>query len=315
MTERSWEIESGASGRTVCSYGSDGRLAEALETGTNPDGSSWTLRRAYTYDSRGRLVREQLERADGSLVRTRQPFYAADGRRIEERQFERRSRGACCGYSIEVDGSNESFPAPARARSGRITYEPGGAPAEITFKGRLGVPVGKILFQTDAAGRTTAVRSYGDSGEVGSAANWSRPIGSVVNWTARRVLNGWTRWNLIRRGRWRTLGRTLFWGPLWFETFKQYDAHGRRVEERTRFAGGAAETIETWNYDADGRLLEHGERDETGKLTTREEYVYELDAIGNWVHRTITRPRRPHAPEEMIDITARTIDYFDQSDS
>lgn len=177
------------------------------------------------------------------------------------------------------------------------------------------MPVGKILFQTDAAGRTTAVRSYGDSGEVGSAANWSRPIGSVVNWTARRVLNGWTRWNLIRRGRWRTLGRTLFWGPLWFETFKQYDAHGRRVEERTRFAGGAAETIETWNYDADGRLLEHGERDETGKLTTREEYVYELDAIGNWVHRTITRPRRPHAPEEMIDITERTIDYFDQSDS
>jgi len=124
------------------------------------------------------------------------------------------------------------------------------------------------------------------------------------------MLNVWVRWNLVRRRRWRTLGHTLVWGPLWFERFTRYDAHGRRVKERNLFAG-AFETIEMWKYDADGRLIEHRDCDHTGSLTNYEEYTYKLDALGNWVHRTMARPRRPHSPEEMIDTIERTIEYFD----
>lgn len=311
VTERSWESDSGAFGRTAYTYHSHRHPAEAVETGTNPDGSAWTQRRTYTYDDNGRLVEERHERADGSLVRNRQPIYTADGRRIEEQRFERRSRGSCGADSIAVDGSNESFFVPAAARSGRIMYDVRGAPIDITFKGRLGVTVGKIVFESDTAGRTTAVRSYGETdGWVESQATLPLPVESFVGWAARRMLNGWARWNLVRRGRWRTLGHTVLWGPLWFEKFTRYDAAGRRVEERSQFAG-ALETIETWNYDADGRLIEHVDRDETGNLTTREEYTYELNAVGNWVRRTIKRPRRPQCPEEMIDTTERIIDYFD----
>jgi YD repeat-containing protein len=276
---------------------------------TNPDCSTWTLRRIYTYDDNGRLVEERHERGDGSLVRTRQPIYTVDGRRIEEQRFAPRSGGSCCADSIAVDGSNDSFVVPATARRGRIMYDVRGAPIDITFKGRLGVTVGKIVFESDTAGRTTAVRLYGETeGWVESEAPW--PVKLFLGWAARRILNGWARWNLVRRGRWRTLGHSVLWGPLWFERFTRYDAAGRRVEERSWFVG-VLETIQTWNYDADGRLVEHVDRDETGNVTTREEYTYELDAVGNWVRRTIRRPQRPQCPEEMIDTTKRIIDYFD----
>jgi YD repeat-containing protein len=312
VTERSWEQESGASSRTVYAYGPHGKLTETVETGRNPDGERWTFRRFYTYDDNGRLIEERHERADGSLVRGRRPVYTADGRRIEEQRFESRSRGACAAHSIAVDGSNESFIAPSSARLGRVVYDVSGAPVDITFKGRLGVTVGRIVFESDAAGRTTAIRSYGETGQFyATMATWARPIGPVVDWASRRMLNGWLRWNLVRRGRWRTLAQTVVWGPLWFETFRRYDVQGHRVEERNRFGGTAYESIETWTYDADGRLVEHGDRDQTGTVTNHEEYAYQVDALGNWVHRTILRPRRPHSAEEMIDTTERTIDYFE----
>ena len=312
VTERSWEYSSGASSRTVYAYQSHSQLAETAETGKNPNGCPWAFRRIYAYDNSGRLVEERHVRADGTFVRTRQPIYTADGCRIEEQQFEPCTRGTC-GVAVNAiggNGSNVFFPVPAHARSGRVVYDVRGAPMEITFKGRLRV-VGKVAFETDAAGRTTALRSYGETGACcETVPSWLRPIAPVVLWAGRRLLNGWARWNLVRRGEWRSLAHTLLWGPLWFETFTRYDAHGRRVEERTRFAG-AFETIETWEYDAEGRLLEHHELDDTGKLTNREEYAYQLDAHGNWVHRTITRPRLPHSPEEMIDTTERVIDYYD----
>jgi YD repeat-containing protein len=313
VTEREWDYASGASGRTFYAYDTRGRVAETVETGTNPDGCQWTFRRIYTYDDSGRLVEERHTRADGTLVRTRQPIYTADGRRIEEQQFEPRARGMCgiAANAIAVDGSNVAFPVPARARSGRVVYDVRGAPVEVTFISRLGVTVGKVVFDMDAAGRTSALHTYGDTGECCSqVSSWLRPIAPMVLWAGRCVLNGWTRWNLVRRGEWRTLAHTLVWGPVRFEAFTRYDAHGRRLEERHRFAG-TLDTVETWKYDAEGRLAEHTERDHRGALANLEEYAYEVDGHGNWVRRTITRQRLPHASEEMIDVTERVIEYYD----
>ena len=58
-------------------------------------------------------------------------------------------------------------------------------------------------------------------------------------------------------------------------------------------------------------LLEHRERDEAGGLTNLEEYAYQVDAEGNWVHRTMTRRHLPHSTEEMISTTERVIEYDD----
>ena len=313
ITQRSCEYASGVSSRGAYAYNSDGQLIEIVETGTNPDGSDWRSRRIYKYDHGGRLVEERHERADGTLLRTRQPIYTADGRRIEEEQLEPPARGTC-GRTLNaicVEGSDVSFSVPARARSGRVVYDVHGAPVDITFRSRLGVTVGKVVFETDAAGRTTAIRNYGAAGECGdTVSSWLQPIAPVVLWAARGVLNGWTRWNLVRRGRWRTLACTLLWGPLWFEALTRYDAHGWRIEERDRFAG-ALETIEKWKYDAGGRLAEHIEVDHLGNVTNLEGYAYQIDARGNWVHRTMTRHRSPHASEEMTDTTERVIDYYD----
>ena len=311
VTERSWELDSGASSRVLYVYGAHGQLVEAVESGRNPDGSQSSFRRIYKYDDRGRLREEQQVRADGSLIRTRQPAYTADGRRIEEQQFPPPARGACRVNSIDVGESGESFRAPATARSGRIIYNVRGAPLEITFKGRLGITVGKVAYETDEAGRTTAVRNYGDTSEFTThATSLPGAVESVIYWIGYRLLDGWARWNLVRRGEWRTLAHTLIWGPLWFERLTRFDADGRRVEARERFAGGP-QTVETWRYDADGRPVEHIGRDHTGSVMYQEEYTYELDAHGNWVRRTMTRPLRPDAPEEMTATTERTIEYFD----
>jgi hypothetical protein len=312
VTERSSEQENGASSRTVYTYGPHGKLSEEVETGRNPDGELWTIRRVHTYDDAGRLIEERHERADGSLIRMRRPIYTADGRRIEEQRFKSRVRGSCGANSIAVDGSREFYVAPASARLVRIGYDVSGAPIDITFKGRLGRTVGKVVFEADAAGRATAVRQYGVTGDdTATVPTWVRPIAFVIVWTARRMMGGWARWNLVRRGRWRTLAQTVVWGPLWFEMFRRHDEAGRRIEERGRFFS-AYETIETWRYDTDGRVVEHEFRDHTGAVTSREEHSYRVDAIGNWVLRTIHRPPGPNSSEEMIDTTERTIEYFER---
>ena len=312
VTERSYDYSWGVSGRTVYAYDSDGRLAETSETGSNRDGADWNFRRLYAYDDVGRLVEERHSRADGPPVRTRQPIYTADGRRIEEEQFEPRSRRTCgLGVHMGVEGSSMSFPVPARARTGCVVYDVRGAPVEMTFRNRRGLTAGKVVFETDAGGRITALRSYGESGAwCTSVAPWLRPIAPLVLWAAEWMLNGWARWNLVRAGQWRILARTLFWGPLWFEVFTRYDARGRRVEERTRFAG-TLETIASWKYDTEGRLAEHTECDHTGDVTNLEEYVYQADTHGNWVHRTMSRRCLPHSREEMIETTERAIGYYD----
>lgn len=311
VAETSWEYPSGASGRTVHTHDSEGRLVAQVESTTNPDGRVWTFRRTYAYDDRGRLIEERREGADGSIVRTRRPVYAADGRRIENERLAPRGRGTCCGLcTTGVDGVNMDFFTPSRARSTRVVHDARGVPLELTFTGRLGVTVGKVVFESDPNGRITAIRNYGDPGEFhASVSAWLRPIAPIVLWLFRRTMNGWARWNLLRRARWRALARTVWWGPLWFETLTRYDTHGRRVEERRRFAG-ALETVETWTYDDDGRLVEHRGLDESGGLTTVEAYAFRADARGNWVHRTITRRRLPHSPEEMIDTTERVVDYY-----
>lgn len=312
-TGRTWTFPSGAASRTLYSYDSNGRLAETVEIGRNPDGREWTFRRAYTYDAAGRLVEERHESADGAVIRTRRPTYTADGRRIEEERFEPRRRGTC-GTSMEaigVDGSNVFFQAPTGARRGRIVYDARGAPESITFTGRMGLTAGKVLFETDAAGRIVAVRAFGAPEAFNmTVAAWLRPVAPLVAWAAHHALNGWSRWNLLRRGRWRTLARTCAWGPLWSETFTRYDEKGRRLEERQRFAA-ALETSETWTYDDHGRVVERRGLYSGGELESLEESTYETDARGNWVRRTIRRPRLPHSSEQMVDTTERAIEYYD----
>jgi YD repeat-containing protein len=184
VMEHSSVYSSGATSRTVCTYDPNGRLTETVATGTNPRGRPWTVRRVYTYDDSGRLVEERQARADGRFVRARQPIYTADGRRIEEQQFRPRRRGTCgaAAEQIAVDGSNMSFPVPTRARSGRVVYDVRGAPVEMTFIGRLGVTVGKVMFATDAAGRITAIRTYGDTGECcATVPSWLRAVAPLAS--------------------------------------------------------------------------------------------------------------------------------------
>jgi YD repeat-containing protein len=311
VTERTWLVPSGASSRTVYGYDDRGRLIETAETGTNPDGAEWSFKRTRAYDDTGRLVEERHAPALGDPTVTRQPVYLTDGRRIEIERFPARRRGTCHFNVRAVGVDTMSFDAPRRARAATAVYSAEGAPETITFSGRLGRTMGKVLFETDAAGRITSIRQFGEHGAFHtSVAGWLRPVEPLAIWTFHRVMNGWTRWNLARRGRWRDLVRTFRWGPLWFERFTRYDSSGRRIEERKLFAA-ALETTETWSYDDRGLLIEYRELDESGKLSSVVRYDYRLDARGNWVHRSLQRPRLPHTHEEMAETADRVIEYYD----
>lgn len=311
VIERSWQFPSGASSRSVYSYDDRGRLIDTAETFTNPDGAESSSKRTYAYDDKGRLVEERHVPARGEPTVTRHPTYLPDGRRIEVERFPARRRGTCC-FGVRAIGVDAmSFAAPRRARVATAVYSAEGAPETITFSGRLGRTVGKVLFETDAAGRIMAIRNFGASGAFHTTvAGWLRPVKPVAVWAFQQMMNAWTRWNLARRGRWCDLVRTLRWGPLWSEIFTRYDAGGRRVEERQVFAA-ALETVKTWSYDDRGLLTEHRELDEAGGLSNQITYAYRLDARGNWVHRTMTRQGLPHTDEEVVETAERAIDYCD----
>jgi hypothetical protein len=311
VTERSWQFPSGTSSCAVYGYDDRGRLVETAESGRNPDGAEWSFTRTYAYDDRDRLVEARHVPALGEPTVTRHPTYLPDGRRIEIERFLARRRGRC-GFDVRAIGIDTmSFQAPRRARTAVAVYSAGGTPERITFSGRLGRTVGKVLFEADAVGRITAIRNFGEQGAFhASVAGWLRPVEPLAVWTFHRVTNGWTRWNLARRGRWRDLVRTLRWGPLWFESFTRSDAAGRRVEERQVFAA-ALETTETWSYDDRGLLMEYRELDESGKLSSVVRCDYRLDARGNWVQRTLRRERLPDTNEEMVDTAERAIEYYD----
>jgi YD repeat-containing protein len=311
VTERTWLVPSGASSRTVYGYDDRGRLVETAETGTNPDGAEWSFTRTHAYDDQGRLVEERHVPALGDPTVTRHPVYLPDGRRIEIERFPSRRRGSG-RFDVRAVGVDAmSFDAPRRARAATAVYSAEGAPETITFSGPLGRTIGKVLFETDAAGRITAIRQFGEhSAFHTTVAGWLRPVEPLAIWTLHRAMNGWTRWNLARRGRWRDLVRTLRWAPLWFESFTSYDAAGRRVEERQVFAA-ALETTETWSYDDRGLLIEYRELDESGKLSSVVRYDYRLDARGNWVHRSLQRPRLSHTHEQMLEVVDRAIEYYD----
>jgi YD repeat-containing protein len=310
VIERSWQFPSGASSRSVYWYDDRGRLIGTAETFTNPDGAESSSKRTYAYDDKGRLGEERHVPARGEPTVTRHPTYLPDGRRIEVKRFPARRRGTCC-FGVRAIGVDAmSFLAPRRARVAMAVYSAEGAPETITFSGRLGRTVGKVLFETDA-GRITAIRTFGDQGAFhATVAGWLRPVKPVAVWAFQQMMNAGTRWNLARRGRWRDLVRTLRWGPLWSEIFTRYDAGGRRVEERQVFAA-ALERVKTWSYDDSGLLTEHRELDEAGGLSNQIRYAYRLDARGNWVHRTLTRERLPHTDEEGVETSERAIDYWD----
>lgn len=186
---------------------------------------------------------------------------------------------------------------------------------EITFTGKWGLPVGKVMFETDAGGRISTLRAYGDVGASGeTVSSWLRPLAPVALWVGRRIINSRVRWNLARRGQWGPLVRTFLWGPLWFEILTHYDANGRRVEERNR-ALGAFAVIKTWKYDADGRVVESREVDHMGELTDLTEYAYQVDAHGNWVQRTVTGHRVPYSLEVVTEMADRLILYHDEPSS
>jgi hypothetical protein len=311
VAERSWQSPSGASSRAVYRCDDHGRLVETAESGRNPDGAEWSFTRTYAYDDKDRLVEERHVPALGEPTVTRHPTYLPDGRRIEVERFPARRRGRC-GFDVRAIGIDTmSFQAPRRARTAVAVYSAGGTPETITFGGRLGRTVGKVLFEADAAGSITAIRNFGEQGAFHtSVAGWLRPVEPLAVWTFHRVTNGWTRWNLARRGRWRDLLRTFQWGPLWFESFTRYDASGRRVEERQVFAG-ALETTETWSYDDRGLLVEHRELDESGKLSSLDTFAYRLDERGNWVHRSLQRRGLSHTHEQMLESVERAIEYYD----
>jgi hypothetical protein len=310
VTEDRSDYSSGAINRTVYTYDSSGSLIEAADISTSLDGSASIGRRLWVYDATGRLIEERHVRADGTVVKTRQPIYTADGRRIEEGWFHSQNQAACAEMpTIGLNGSHMNFFCP-RARFRRVVYGVRGEPIEITFTGRLGLTVGKVVFETDTVGRITALRAYGNVAAGGeTVSTWPLPVRPVAIWLGHRVLNASARWSLVRRGDWLRLPRTFQWGPLWFEILTHYDAHGRRLEERTR-APFTSEATKMWKYDVDGRVVEVREINQAGELTELKEYAYQVDNSGNWVNRTVSAHRLPHTHEVVSETAERVIDYY-----
>jgi YD repeat-containing protein len=292
-------------------YDESDRLTEVRQEGTNADGQSWRFAILYRYDEHGRVAEERHIGADGTTVRTRCPRYTGDGIRIEAESFPRRARNACgsASHCVVVNERWMAFDCRA-ARAERAVYTSSGSPDTITFFGRFGRTVGKVLFESDSRGCVRGCECYGELGAWHASLDgpaWLRPLTPLLVWGTRKWLNVWTSWNLLRAREWRKLTYSLRWGALWNETEWRYDPQGRRTEERETFAA-KLQTRETWEYDAAGRLLGHDDYDETGAVTLRRRYSYRDNNRGHWIARQFEHTR-PDGRRELADTATRVIEY------
>ena len=299
IVERLQYMAHGLHMRSTFHYDETGALIESRDTGTNPDGASWTKRTSYSYDERGRCLLEQEFGPAGKVWRTRRFEYRADGSCIE---------AAPRGTSITVDLGEGTMTSYGSGGSARAVYRPNRAPQSITIYGRFRRPSGKVLFESDASGRVTRVLDYIRPHTFGAsvARPWLKPFTPLLMWSTNRFMNMWIRWNLARAGEWRRLGNSCRWPPLFSEMVRRYDESGRRIEEVQTMAA-RFRTIEQWTHDEAGRIVEHRARHEPDGPSSVDRYSYETDDRGHWIERL--QLRFENGRESLMDTTHRAIEY------
>ncbi|SLM46858.1 conserved protein of unknown function [Nitrospira japonica] len=92
----------------------------------------------------------------------------------------------------------------------------------------------------------------------------------------------------------------------------RYDEHGRLAEESELRPDGTLERKVSYRYDWQGnQILEETTNLADSSLNGTRASSYEYDAQGNWTARTVQHPVVPRGEETSVEITRRTITYYD----
>lgn len=252
-----------------------------------PDGSL-ASKTDYTLDQRGRVVKTVSRNLAGVVLAKTETVYSAKGARVEKEVFPAEIRHSAYGKDVTNARGNSTTVMADGPHSAKSVYDAQGNPLEITFYGDFHSVISKYRLVHDESGYLTSVLHFG-VGTICIDGFCSVKPNLFLKLILPRLLKASR--NLqktlacARRGELNQAIQTLLRGTPITETFYQYDAAGRRIEEKILFEGELC-SLTSYAYDSYGKTIKRAIYTGEGALEMSDEFEREYDRYGNWVKKT-----------------------------